>query len=621
MKNHCLKLALFILLSTALLSLCSQKALAKDAYTFTWTVAATPSAVAVDSSSNVYYAGFLASGSAQMNPFYNLDRNNELNANQIATTGGIFLSEINGVAYKKNYFWQSDQLNGVSLIKIATDSAQNVWILGSFKGTVNFNPTGGADFHAAGANNWAFLTEIKAGGTYGGTYVWTDGNIAIQDMAVDKNDNIFLLGKAKNNNLAGDLKINLNPLGGNDIQTLHPGETLGFYSELLLGKSYTYGFSNTFRNTNAQYLEADHLGLDLNGNVFIYGAFSGKMSFSGNTGNEKISSGGNDIFLSKYDQFGNYKTTYVLGGSNNESAGALGIDNDGNIYFSGGFNGVVNFNPAGGNDTKIAALPDQRFLTRLNADGSYSYTLVWNSNSLRINKIAFDQTNQLYLVGISAGTTNFDPVGATDSQTGFGGNDAFMTVLNQNGSYNYTYIWGGNDDEKAASAAFDGNGNFYITGSTKSLRVNFDPTDKTSFPDIFTGGENGYLSEFSPIPLVSVAPISTLELSLPETKVPVCTKTAPRAPTIFSIAANATQSTINFIPSDVSITNYTINYGPSSDAETYSVSFDYKSKVTPVSYTINSLNANTTYYFKVRANNDCMPGEWSQTLSIKTPAD
>jgi hypothetical protein len=621
MKNHCLKLALFILLSTTLFFLYSQKALAKDAYTFTWTVNATPSAVAIDSSNNVYYAGFLASGSAQMNPFYNLDRDNELNANQIATTGGIFLSEINGVAYKKTYFWQSDQLNGISLIKIATDSAQNVWILGSFKGTVNFNSTEGADFRSAGANNWAFLTEIKADGTYGGTYVWTDGNIAIQDMTVDKSDNIFLLGKAKNNNLAGDLKINLNPLGGSDVKTLHPGETLGFYSELLSGTSYAYGFSNTFRNTNSQYLEADRLALDLNGNVFIYGAFSGKMSFSGNTGNEKISSGGNDIFLSKYDQFGNYKTTYVLGGSDNESAGALGIDSSGNIYFSGGFNGTVNFNPAGGNDTKIAILPDQRFLTKLNPDGSYGYTLIWNSNSLRINKIAFDQNNQPYLVGISAGATNFDPIGATDSQNGFGGNDAFMTVLNQNGSYNYTYVWGGTNDEKAASAAFDSNGNFYVTGSTKSLSVNFDPTDKTSFPDTFAGGENGYLSEFSPIPLVSVAPVSTLSLALPENKAPVCTKSAPEAPTIFSIAANATQSTVNFIPSDVSITNYTISYGPSSDAEAFSVNFDYKSKVTPASYTINSLNANTVYYFKIRANNGCTPGAWSKTLGLKTPKD
>jgi nucleoid-associated protein YgaU len=48
------------------------------------------------------------------------------------------------------------------------------------------------------------------------------------------------------------------------------------------------------------------------------------------------------------------------------------------------------------------------------------------------------------------------------------------------------------------------------------------------------------------------------------------------------------------------------------------VRFHDSDKSGAVAYTINALNANTTYYFKVRANNGCMGGEWSNTLSLKT---
>jgi LysM repeat protein len=50
----------------------------------------------------------------------------------------------------------------------------------------------------------------------------------------------------------------------------------------------------------------------------------------------------------------------------------------------------------------------------------------------------------------------------------------------------------------------------------------------------------------------------------------------------------------------------------------YNVTFSYSDKSGAIPYTINALAANTTYYYKVRANNGCMPGGWSNTLGLKT---
>src|ERR1035437_9497184 len=114
MKTTCLKLALFILLGTTLLSLFSQKALAKDSYGITWTVQATPSAVTVDLSNNIYYAGYLARSSSglvsvEMNPYYTLDPVHQVSDPQIATTGAIFLSKLNAnLTYDKSYIIEAD---------------------------------------------------------------------------------------------------------------------------------------------------------------------------------------------------------------------------------------------------------------------------------------------------------------------------------------------------------------------------------------------------------------------------------------------------------------------------------------------------------------------------------
>jgi len=646
MKNICLRLVLFGLLGTALLFLSTPKALAKDSYGLTWTVSpvfsATPSAVAVDLSDNVYYAGFLASGSGQqMNPYYSLDPSNEPSDSKTATTGAIFLTKmkLDGTTYDKTYIWQSNQINSISLTKIATDSAKNVWLLGSFTGNVNFDPTGGADYHQSGSggtDTWQFLTEIKADGSYGQTFLWQNANITLRDMLIDGNDNIFVAGTAAN---AGGATVNLNPLGGNDSQILSAGDTMGFYTKLAVGAPYTYAYSRTFKNTGLQHLELDHIASTSAGNIFLYGVFgaSTQMNFNLNNGGDhyKTSNGGSDdLYLNEYNQNGAFVTTYIIGGSGAESAQALGIDHNNNIYFSGGFNSTVNFNPINplvSPDNKTANIAGQRFLTKLNSNGSYGYTVTWDSNnSLSISKIAFDSNNLIYLVGISAGTTNYDPIGASDSQLGFGGNDAFMTVLNPDKTYGYTYVWGGSDDEKASDAAFNSLDDIYIAGSTKSLSLNFDPTGVTSVTTTFSGGENGYVTQFSSTPLPSPTPSptpapgnsennsssSSFSSSVPG---PVsCTNPIPAAPKIFQIWATQTTATIYFVPSADPQNSYTISYGLYSDAEMYNVTFNYSDKSGAIPYTINALNAGTPYYFKVRANNGCMPGEWSNTLSLKT---
>jgi hypothetical protein len=540
----------------------------------------------------------------------------------------------------------NNQNVSISLTKIATDSASNVYMLGTFHtssiGSVNFDPTGGESWQSSNGQTWSFLTKITAAGDYGGTYFWAD-NVTIRDMTIDKSDNIYLLGQAADNTL-GDITVNLEPAPlGNDVKTLNAGDTMGFYIRLkasgTIPETYTYDYSRTFKNTLSQRLEVDHLASTSAGNIFLYGTFEATtpMNFNSLGTDDKTSNNNSDdLYLSEYDASGVYMNTYVIGGSGAESAGALAVDNNDDIYYSGGFNSTVNFDPTGGTDSKTAdvALPGQRFLSKLNSDISYNHTFIWNSNTLEINKINFDQNNLMYLIGISTGGTNYDPIGATDSQVGFGGNDAFTTIINPDGTYNYTYIWGGSGDEKAQDSAFDSLNNFYVAGSTTSLSVSFDPTTSNTFTTSpVTGGEWGYVTQFSATQVVETTPTPT-PTTTPEpgnsdssnnsssgsssNQSFTCTNHSPVAPKIFQIWATQTTATIYFVPSVDPQDSYTISYGVYSDAGMYNTSFNYSDKSGAIPYTINALSVNTPYYFKVRANNGCMGGEWSNTLNLKT---
>ena len=50
----------------------------------------------------------------------------------------------------------------------------------------------------------------------------------------------------------------------------------------------------------------------------------------------------------------------------------------------------------------------------------------------------------------------------------------------------------------------------------------------------------------------------------------------------------------------------------------FGTKFAYGNSDGALSYTINDLEKNTTYYFKIRGGNGCMPGEWSNTVAVKT---
>lgn len=97
-----------------------------------------------------------------------------------------------------------------------------------------------------------------------------------------------------------------------------------------------------------------------------------------------------------------------------------------------------------------------------------------------------------------------------------------------------------------------------------------------------------------------------------------CSQETPSsAPNLYQISVSSGSATLYFAQPNSIFTGYTISYGLTKEADSYSVSFDQGSIDGAVKYTVNDLYPKTNYYFKVRANNGCAAGPWSTTLSSR----
>lgn len=100
---------------------------------------------------------------------------------------------------------------------------------------------------------------------------------------------------------------------------------------------------------------------------------------------------------------------------------------------------------------------------------------------------------------------------------------------------------------------------------------------------------------------------------------PVCSALKPHnAPDLFQIDVVNDKAVLYLAPSSGPVTKYIISYGYTAGDERFGTQFAHGHSTGVISHTVNDLDVNSTYYFKVRAGNDCMPGEWSNEMKITT---
>lgn len=245
--------------------------------------------------------------------------------------------------------------------------------------------------------------------------------------------------------------------------------------------SQNFNFVKTFGLYN--YLDFYGMCVDASGNVYATGVFWSKTDFDPGDGTYNLtptSGSYNDVFIAKYDSYGNLIWVKSFGGNKDDNGSSIKMDKSGNIYLTGTFSGPVDFDPGSGTFFLTSKAQQNSFISKFDAAGNFIWAKMLESSTyFNISSLSFDISNNIYLTGAFTGTADFDPNAGTVNLTSAGSIDIFILKLSPSGNYIQAFRLGGKSNDYGGSIATDSLGNIYSTGSFSGI-VDFDPGTSTN---------------------------------------------------------------------------------------------------------------------------------------------
>lgn len=412
---------------------------------------------------------------------------------------------------------------------IFVDGNGNVYIAGSFHDTVDFDPGPGTTNLTSSINADIFFAKYDSNGDF----VWAksiegSGYKAVERLVVDGGGNIYLTGHFENtadfdpgigiSNLtsAGNLDMffskydsegnliwakNVGASGEDSGQDIFVSETGYVYIA-----GYFYGTVDFDPGPDATNLTATHsadiffakydsegnliwanciggaqtefgirIVVDDNENIYLSGYFSADLDFDPGPGtNIIISAGLFDVFFARYNADGNLVWAKSIGGSGLDRLSSMVLDESGNIYLVGYYEGTSDFDPGPGT-TNYASEGYDVFFAKYDGWGN----LIW-ANSIGGTSgdfgmsIAIDSNKNVYIAGHFWGTADFDPGPGTNNLISAGLYDIFLARYDDSGNLMSASRAGGTGNDRVNELAIDENGLVYLTGAFRNT-AEFNP--------------------------------------------------------------------------------------------------------------------------------------------------
>lgn len=164
------------------------------------------------------------------------------------------------------------------------------------------------------------------------------------------------------------------------------------------------------------------------------------------------------------------------GGPDFDEGRSIAIDTAGNVYTTGYFQGIVDFDPGPGTFNLTSAGMSDVFISKSDVNGNFVWAkAMGGTGSDQGSSIAVDAAGNVYSTGRFQGTADFDPGQGTFPLTAVGSSDQiFLSKLNANGEFVWAKAMGGTFAAESFSIAVDAAKNVYTTGNFRGT-VDFDP--------------------------------------------------------------------------------------------------------------------------------------------------
>ncbi len=358
---------------------------------------------------------------------------------------------------------------------VATDSSGNVYVTGSFSGTVDFDPGPRTYNLTSAGNSDVFVAKYSAAGAL----VWARamGGASSdygQGIAVGADGSVYTTGYFQGT-------ADFDPGSGTYNLTSAPSSSYIFVSKL--DASGNFVWARTMGGAYNTYDYGYGIAVGADGGVYTTGYFQGTADFDPGSGTYNLSSGGANIyniFVSKLDASGNFVWAHAMGGAYNIYGYGIALAADGSVYTTGCFSGTANFDPGSGWYYLTSAGVNDIFVSKLDASGNFVWARAMGGtmNDLGYG-IAVGADGSVYTTGIFQGTVNFDPSSGTYNLASAGGSyDIFVSKLDAAGNFVWARAMGGTNTDQGNGIAVGSDGSVYTTGYFYGT-ADFDPGSGT----------------------------------------------------------------------------------------------------------------------------------------------
>ena len=306
---------------------------------------------------------------------------------------------------------------------LAADSTGGVYILGSFRGTVDFDPGPGVEEHTV--DEWpecSSLAKFDSNGSFQWVRIWRAGGYSVAEaISADGAGDIYVTG-----DFWGTIDLDPGP-GTDEYESEHDqdnyiskfnsdGEFLWARTWGSEGQDYSYGIK-----------------ADASGNVYVAGTYN---EISSALGDMVYSTGNGEAFLRKYDSSGLCRWDLILAKDGENRATDIAADDSDNVYVTGYFEGITDFDPGFGKDEHASNGYKDIFLLKVDPSGGLQWACTWGGKFYDLGEtVAVDSFSNAYIAGTFNDTVDFDPGPGCCEHTTLGCTEMFMTKILPGGNW------------------------------------------------------------------------------------------------------------------------------------------------------------------------------------------
>ena len=428
----------------------------------------------VDPAGNFYSTGtFLASMDVDPGP--------ETRTLTSAGLSDVFVNKYDAsgnLAWAVSFGGAADDFAGSMAVDAGSGS---IYLTGFFQGKVDFDPGVGTVYLSSTGASDSYIVKLDSSGNL----VWakslggpTDDLGIWVTVADPGSDDIYFTGTYLGT-------LDFDPDTANAVNLTSKGVTDIYVLKLDGDGNFLWARSmGGLATDNGLAMAVDPAG---SGDVITTGRFGGTtVDFNPDPAEtfNLTNVGNQSAFISRLDKDGNFVWAKAITGPKNVYGNSIAIapDGSGDIYATGLYNGVVDFDPGSGT-TELPDMGFDGFIVKFDEQGNFEWAnAVGGTGFDRGVSLVMDNqgTGDFFLGGSFEFTADLDPGSETFTLTSAGDDDIFIARYDDAGSFKWAKSVGGELGDYMTPLSQDAEGHLFLGGQFGSSEISFDSITLTN---------------------------------------------------------------------------------------------------------------------------------------------